>query len=206
MEKLFANVPVRQLAKGQILIYEGDTIQSIFFLVSGYVKVSNILVNGARRTIFIYAPGDAFPLTSFLSGIGVARYFYETITDVEVKVMPHKKLQSLIQGDLKTGEELIAYTYNLNEQFIDRIEMLSERSARHKVAALLAYLSDKTGAPHGDKIRLKIPLTSQSIADMCSLTRETASMQIIQLRKDGVISGTRFLNVDQARLKKLVNS
>jgi CRP/FNR family cyclic AMP-dependent transcriptional regulator len=205
MEKLFASLPVRKLSKGQILIYEGDPIENIYLLDNGFVKVSNILDNGHQRTIIIYAPGEAFPLTSFLSGFGIARYFYECMTDVEIKIMPQNDMQQQIKGNLEIGEELIAYTYEMSSQFLERIEILSARSAKHKVAALLNYLASKTGGPDRDgHVRLNLPLTSQDIADMCSLTRETASMQLQRMKQDGTVSGLRHLVVDKAKLTKLI--
>lgn len=199
-------MPVRKLNRGQILIYEGDPVDNIFFLVRGYVKVSNILVDGTQRTIFVYAPGDAFPLTSYLSGVGVARYFYECMTDVEVKVMPQKRFQELIKGNLEVGEQLITYTYELNTQFAERIETLTARSARHKIAALLSFLADRAGAADGDKIKLGIPLTSREIADMCNLTRETASLQLQRLKKENVVQGSRYLCIDIQKLQKILAS
>jgi CRP/FNR family transcriptional regulator, anaerobic regulatory protein len=204
MERLFRSLPARKFARGQILIYEGDSIDNIYFLISGYVKVSNILLSGSQRTIFLYTPGDAFPLTSYLSGVGVARYFYECMTDIEIKVMPQKDFQKLIKGNLAIGEELISYTYKLNMEFVDRIETLSAPSARHKVASLLEYLIDRAGSQQDGKIRLNIPLTSQNIADMCNLTRETASLQLIKLKKDGIVQGGRHLVIDHDKLQKFL--
>jgi len=203
LESLFTDLPVREFRKGQILIYEGDTVDNIYLLVSGYVKVSNILANGSQRTIIIYKPGDSFPLTSFLSGEGVARYFYECMTDVQVRARPQADFQAMIKGDLEIGEQLIAYTYKMSQQFVERIETLSAQGARSKVISLLAYLSKRVGAPEGDKVKLNIPLTSQEIADMCSLTRETASLQIIRLKKEGVVNGRQHLYLDKKKLKKL---
>jgi CRP-like cAMP-binding protein len=205
MEKLFNDLPTRQFRKGQILIYEGDPVENIYFIVNGFVKVSNILADGERRTIIVYKPGEAFPLTSFLSA-GVARYFYECMTDVEVKSRPPAEFQNMIKGNLEVGEELIAYTYKVSQQFIDRIETLSAQSARSKVVSLLNYLAKKTGEADGAKIKLSLPLTSQEIADMCGLTRETASLQLIRLKKEGVIAGRRNLIINDAKLTKLVEA
>ena len=206
MEKLFKELPTRQLSRGQILIYEGDPIDNIYLLVSGYVKVSNVPIDGTNRTIYVYTPGDAFPLTSYLSGVGMARYFYECMTDTEVRVMPQKDFQKLIKGNLELGEQLISYTYELNQQFTDRIETLTARSARHKVAALLAYLAGRAGVFQQDRTRINIPLTSQDIADMCNLTRETASLQIIRLKKEGVVQGGRHLSIDNNKLQKILST
>jgi CRP-like cAMP-binding protein len=203
MEEIFKDLPSRRLNKGQILIYEGDTISNIYLLVSGYVKVSSIHISGAQRTIIVYAPGESFPLVSFLSGQGIARYFYECMTDVELKVMPQQDFQENIRSNLELGEKLIAYSYRMNDQFIERIETLSAQSARQKVAALLNYLAAKTGEEASGKTRLNLPLTSQDIADMCGLTRETASMQLQRMKKEGVISGRRNLNIDNRKLAKI---
>lgn len=205
MEDIFQDIPSRKLNKGQILIYEGDVINNIYLLVDGYVKVSNIHSTGAQRTIIVYTPKDAFPLTSFLSGQGIARYFYECMTDVELKVMPQADFQEKIRGNLELGEKLIAYASRMNDQFVERIEILSAQSARHKVAALLNYLADKTGEKSsGGKLRLRLPLTSQEIADMCGLTRETASMQLQRLKKEAVVSGRRHLTIDDKKLDKIM--
>jgi len=203
MENLFSDLPIRKFRKGQILIYEGDPVENIYLLVEGYVKVSNILANGSQRTIIIYKPGDSFPLTSFLSGEGVARYFYECMTDVEAKARPQADFQAMIKGDLAIGEQLITYTYKISQQFVERIETLSAQSARSKVISLLAYLAKRVGVPEGAKVKLNVPLTSQEIADMCSLTRETASLQMIKLKKEGVVNGRRHLYLDKVKLKKL---
>ncbi|HET6864042.1 MAG TPA: Crp/Fnr family transcriptional regulator [Candidatus Saccharimonadales bacterium] len=206
MEQLFDKLPVRKLSRGQILIYEGDPVDNIYLLVKGYVKVSYLQQGENRRTIFVYAPGESFPLTSYLSGVGVTRYFYECMTDSEVKAMPQNQFQELIKGDLELGEKLISYTYTLNELFSERIETLTARSARHKIASVLAFLADRAGTPADDKICLNIPLTSQTLADMCNLTRETASLQIQRLKKDGVIKGGRTLTVDSQKLQKIIAS
>lgn len=203
MDDLFTKLPIRKFRKGQILIYEGDIIRNIYYIETGYVKVSNILHNGSQRTIIIYKPGEAFPLTSFLSGEGVARFFYECMTDVEVRSRPQADFQKLIKGNLQVGEELILYTNKMSEQYVERIETLSAQSARSKVVSLLGYLAKKTGAANNGKVKINVPLTTQDIADMCSLTRETASLQLIKLKKEGLLSGRRFLIIDKAKLKKL---
>lgn len=203
MEDVFAGLPSHKLNKGQILIYEGDSISNIYMLVDGFVKVFTINVTGNQRTIIVYAPGEFFPLASFLSGYGSARYFYECMTDVELKTMPQQAFQDKIKDNLAIGEKLITYSYEMSNQFVERIETLSAHSARQKVAALLHYLAGKTGEPANGKTRLKLPLTSQDIAEMCGLTRETASMQLQRMKKEGVISGRRNLVINDSKLAKL---
>lgn len=204
MEEIFNNAPSRKLNKGQILIYEGDDISNIFLLSSGYVKVFHIHATGTQQTIIIYAPGEPFPLVGFLSGQGVARYFYECMTDVELKVMPQREFQEKIRGNWELGEKLITYGYILSNQFTERIETLSAHRSHEKLAALLSYLADKAGEPSNGKTRLSLPLTTQEIADMCGLTRETASMQLQRMKREGIVSGRRNLVINPRKLAKII--
>jgi CRP-like cAMP-binding protein len=128
------------------------------------------------------------------------------MTGAEIKVMPQKRFQEIIKGDLELGEQLISYTYQLNAKFAERIETLTARSARRKIVSLLSFLADRTGTAESGRVRLNVPLTSQEIADMCSLTRETTSLQMQKLRKERVIRGGRYLSVDIRKLEKILIS
>ena len=206
MEQLFQDSPTRSFRKGQILIYEGDNLEDIYYVDNGFVKAFDIRSSGDPRTIAIFTTGDAFPLSSILAGPGTSRYFYECMTDTKCQVLTKAKFQQRVRNNLEIGEMLIKDTSKLNQELIERIEILSAQSAHHKVVALLSYLAGKTGAKKGGKLQLQIPLTTQDIAELCSLTRETTSVQLIQLKKAGVIAGRRHLIVDPAKLTKLAQA
>lgn len=199
---IFETGRAKSLLKGQVLIYEGDAINKLYYMQTGYVKVYNILDSGSEHIIFVYGPGDIFPFTSYLSGSGTARYFYECMTDIKSLVMLAKEFERKVQGNTQAGEALISYTNTIGGEYIKRIDVLSVNDARRKIIALLSFLLEKTGSD--DKLsRLDIPLTAQDIADMCGLARETTSLQISQLKKDGVISGSRNLIINITKLSAI---
>lgn len=200
---LFDNAHTRHFPKGQIVIYEGDPVRRLYHIDSGYVKVYNILASGTERIIFIYGPGDMFPLTSYLSGFGITRYFYECMQPAKLRVMEQDQFERKLKGNLVLGEQLIDYSYRINQQFVQRIDALSVNDARRKIIALLAFLLSKVG--DSKKGSFGFYLTSQDFADMSGLTRETASVQLNKLRDQGVLSGTRELKVDVGLLNKLQN-
>ena len=167
-----------------------------FISPAGY----NILADGTERIIFIYGPVDVFPLTSYLSGFGVARYFYECMKVVKVKVMNLTDFENEIKGKLKLAQEMIKYSYLINTQFIQRIDMLSVNDTRRKIISLLVFLLAKAGDKSG---KLNLVLTTKDFADMAGVTRETVSVQLNKLRRDGVISGDHLIKVDINYLNKL---
>lgn len=202
LDDLFADAKLQKYPSGQILIYEGDAPENIYYLMSGYVKVYSILGSGAERTIFVYGPGDAFPLTSYLSQAGAVRYFYEAVTGVDVKRLAAKRLEKKVKDDFSLGESLIQYTYTVNEQFFQRIDALAAKEAKRKIVSLLLFLVAKAGSS-GPESKINIPLTSQDIANMCGLTRETASAQLQSLRKSELLSGIKHITINVPKLDKL---
>jgi CRP-like cAMP-binding protein len=185
--EIFKKGRIKHLPKGQVVIYEGDPTTSIYFIQKGYVKVYNIFNGGEERIIFIYGPGDVFPLTSYLSGSGVVRYFYECMSDAQLYVLGAEELRAKIKNNFDAGEALVNYSNQIQNQFMERIDNLSINDARRKIIALFSFLIDKTGKPAA-MTQLGINLTQQDIANMCAITRETASAQILKLKRQGVIA------------------
>ena len=200
--ELFMTGRTRNLPKGQVIIFEGDPADTLYYIIEGYVKVYSILHTGVERIINIEGPGDFFPLTSYLSGSGVVRYFYECMGEVKLQIISAEKLRDKIKGNFDFAQMLVNYSNLKQQRFLQRIDILSVNNARRKVVSLLAFLLEKTGKPE-TLSQLSITLTQQDIANMCALTRETTSAQLIRLRREGVISGTKKMMIDTRKLDKL---
>jgi CRP/FNR family transcriptional regulator len=199
LSDFFAEGNIKKYAKNEVIIYEGDPIRSLFYIESGYVKVYNILNNGSERIIFIYGPGDTFPLSSHLRGSRIVRYFYVSMSDVKARSIEPAKLEHQVKNDLMKGEVLVKYTSNINQQFFQRIDILSVNDAKRKIVALLAFLLIKSGSRESMR-RLDLPLTHQDIANMSGLSREATSRQLGLLKKEGILSDARELTVNVAKL------
>lgn len=199
---LFESSTTRSYRKKHVIIYEGDPVSTIFYIKSGYVKVYNILNDGTERIIFIYGPGDVFPLSTYLSGSRAIRYFYVGLSDVKLLTLPSEQLERKIRNDIAVGETLVNYTVLINLQFLERIEILSVNDARRKVVALLAFLVIKIGTKSPIS-RLSIYLTHQELSEMCGLTRESTSIQLEKLRKEGVLLGKRATDINVTKLEAL---
>lgn len=200
--ELFMTGRTRNLPKGQVIIFEGDPADTLYYIIEGYVKVYSILHTGVERIINIEGPGDFFPLTSYLSGSGAVRYFYECMGDVKLQIISAEKLRDKIKGNFDFAQMLISYSNFKQQKFLQRINTLSVNNARRKVVALLAFLLEKTGEKTPIS-QLSITLTQQDIANMCALTRETTSAQLVRLRREGVISGAKKIVIDKPKLEKL---
>lgn len=157
---------------------------------------------GAQRIVFIYKPGDVFPLTTYLSGSNIARFFYETIAPVEVKMLHSKQLEKKLQDNLDMGELLIEYTTTIDQQFIKRVnDMVSNTSPLDKVITLLSFLMNKFGTGK-EEVHIDLPVTLKDIANMCGLEREEAAKQLVLLKDNGVTCHSHSFVINASQLKK----
>ncbi len=202
LQKLFENGKIKTYSKEDIIIYEGDPVVHLHHIDSGYVKVFNFINSGNERIIFIYGPGDVFPLTTHLSRRQAVGNFYAAMTDVQVRMIEPRHLEQQLKDDIDKGEMLINYAYDINQQFFQRIDILSVNDARHKLVSLLVFLVQKAGSGTS-LVHIDIPLTHQDIANMSGLARESVSRQMALLKKEGVVQDSRSLAIDPVRLRKM---
>jgi CRP/FNR family cyclic AMP-dependent transcriptional regulator len=191
------------VAKGTVLVYEGNEVESIYYIVSGYVKVYAVVNTNVQRIIYIYKPGDVFPLTTYLSGSNVARFFYESMCETQIRVMSSRKFEEKVADDYELGEALIQYTSSIDRQFLRRVnDMVSNASTLNKVVALLSFLMNKFGTGK-DQVQINLPITLKELANMIGLSREEIAAQLVYLKDSGVTYSSRSFTIDKAKLKAL---
>jgi len=72
---------------------------------------------------------------------------------------------------------------------LTRMESLVFGSAYSKVAGVFLILGKRFGMPDGSlRMGIDFPVTHQQVAYMAGLSRETATHQILKLKKEGLVS------------------
>ena len=193
----------KKYPKSQIIYYQGDPLSNICLISSGYIKAYTILDSGDTRTLFLLGPGDLFPI-AFSTTLDWEnyniRYFYQSITDVEVQMIETDVFKQKVDTDPSYMNIYLTYMAATNEAIIHQLEMMKTKGAINKVAFLLPYLVKKLGHEVGkNSYQLNIKLSHQEIADLTGLTRETTTQQVKKLEKEGVIiqkKGTWIININ----------
>lgn len=195
----------KKYPKNQIIFYQGDPLSSICLITKGYIKAYTILDSGDTRTLFLLGPGDIFPIafsTSLDWDNYNMRYFYQSITDVEIDMVDKEIFKTKVDNDPSVMSIYLTYMASTNQAIIHQLEMMKTKGAINKVAFLLPYLVSKLGEEIGkNTYQLNIKLSHQEIADLTGLTRETTTQQVKKLEKDGTIiqkRGTWIIKTDMA--------
>jgi CRP-like cAMP-binding protein len=191
INRVFKNGQNRRYAKNQLVHYSGDPLTNIYLIESGFIKAYTILDSGDTRTILILGPGDIFPM-SFSSSMDwenyTIRYFYQTLSEIQVMSLPSIDLKHNIDQDSEIMETYMFYLSASNEAIMNQLEIMKNKKAIDKVMMLLPYLIGKAGKEVKPGIfELQLKLSHQEIADLSGVTRETTTTLIKELEKQGII-------------------
>jgi len=191
VEELFAGARARVYPKHQLIHYADDPLSHIYLIKNGFIKAYTILESGDTRTILLLGPGDIFPL-SFSSTMdwenSIIHYFYQTLCDTEVLVLPSDILKEKIDSDPEMLGTYMTYLSASNEAIMTQLEVMKNKKAIDKVEMLLPYLISKAGKKiKPDIYELQLRLSHQEIADLSGVTRETTTTLIKELEHRGVI-------------------
>lgn len=189
--KLFEGSRARKYSKNQLIHYQGDPLSHIFLVQSGYIKAYTILDSGDTRTILILGPGDLFPLafsaTLDWSNYNI-RYFYQSLVQTDLLVLPSKTLREHIDSDPKMMSTYMTYMAASNETIMDQLEVMKNKKAIDKVARLLPALATKAGRRVKPGVyELQLKLSHQEVADLSGVTRETTTTLVKKLEKEKII-------------------
>ncbi len=163
-------------------------------LRKGYVKRYLIANDGSYGVQVIYGPDDIFPITLAFSAIFARNinespetYYYETMTDAELYTIDETTLKEAVEKNPALYKDLFGIGGMRLHSTLHGLENLTLSSSYHRVAHEILYLAKKFGEQKKNGTEIIVPLTHQDLADILSITRETVSTAMVQLRKNKLI-------------------
>lgn len=192
----YAKRPPLNIKKGNIIFYQGDQPDRIYFIKEGFVKLYRMSEEGRDSVIYLYGPGSILGVRALTSQDERLRHSAEAITDVKIITMSRREYLDLafkhpefLLDLLHVFIERLNYTERKLEGFI-----LTDATAR--VANFLADCAKRFGPV------LPLPLTHQLIADFVGSFRETVTVALNRLQKEKILKIDRG-KITILNLKKL---
>ncbi|MFQ3787132.1 Crp/Fnr family transcriptional regulator [Halomonas sp. A29] len=169
----------RQLAAGEMLFHAGETVASVYVIVSGQVRLMRVNHVGAEVTVHRAGPACWLAEASLFA----ERYHCDAIADSEACLLSFPKA-AVVEGmqrrpELATGL-LADLARRLHEARL-RIEILNMPTAQER---LLAYFRAHAG---GEGAELTLPGSWKALASEIGLTHESVYRALAQLQREGRI-------------------
>jgi CRP/FNR family transcriptional regulator, cyclic AMP receptor protein len=190
--------------KGTVLFNEGEPLSKIFFIKKGFVKLYRLSSEGRETTIYLYGPGQILGVRALTTEDECARHFAEAITDLDLIIIYR---QDYLEA-LKTNPE---YLLDLLHVFIDRLNYTERKlegfiitDVTSRVAYFLLDIAQRFCEGKVKNFQLPLPLTHQRIAEFVGSFRETVTLSLNKLQKEGVLIDERgkITILDLEKLKK----
>lgn len=181
-----------KLSKKQILQSTEDR-QVMNLISSGYIKRYLIGNDGTLGIQVVYGPGNIFPVTLALKALfnqevySQEIFYYEAMSDAEVRTIDISVLKKAVESNPLIYRDLLLETGKRLHSTLQGLENLTLKSSYKRVAHQLAYFASRFGEKTESGVRINVSLTHQDLAHILSLTRETVSTCMSELREKGLV-------------------
>jgi CRP-like cAMP-binding protein len=184
---LAAPATVRQLEAREDLTREGDHVNAVNVLLTGFALRYKTLADGRRQIVSIIVPGDFCDLRAYL--LGGIDYSLAAVTTATVGIIPRERLDQLVAAHPRLRDALT--WCGLVEEAIAREWILNvgQRTALERAAHLFCELFHRlraVGLTRGK--RCELPLTQTELGEAMGLSAVHVNRTVQELRRLGLIS------------------
>lgn len=180
----------------EYIVREGDKPRNCCVLLSGFSFRHKAAGNGGRQIFSIHLKGDLADLQNSL--LGVADHNLQTLTDVEVALIPREAIQEIAYDRPAIGRALWYETLVDSSIFREWTLNVGRRDARTRTAHMLCEFALRLEmAGLGQRYGYQLPMTQEQLGDALALTPVHTNRVLMGLGRDGLITRTnRAVRVD----------
>lgn len=175
----------RRYRRGQLLFIEGEIGSSVYFVLSGQVKLSRSTITGGKQIIDWCGPYDCFAEVLLLEA-GSYPATAEAVKDSTLLVLNNEEMPQILEANPALSVALIrtlSRRLRLSQEFI---RILTNRSTAGVLAALFLRLARPAATP-GKPIFIEASLTHRDLASMIGTSRECVNRAINGWKRSGIL-------------------
>jgi CRP/FNR family cyclic AMP-dependent transcriptional regulator len=172
--------------RGQ-LYEQGGAADSLYVIALGRVRV--VRADGASRTLTVAyrLPGELLGETALPGGESYRATATATEIVEAVKV-PLPAVVALLAESPAFSQSMLGLMVERRLEAEHRVQSLLSRSVESRVAEFLLDAADRNGVPDPRGVLIGVRYTHQEIADYVGSTRETVTLTLGELRRQGLVA------------------
>ena len=177
--------------KKVVVLSGGTSINSIYNILNGIIKVYQLNMEGEQQIIGFLYPGDFFGSHEG----GNYQFFAETISQVKLCKIPIKKFKQYLNKKPSIKDRFYEATTNELSLAREHINILTKKSAEEKVLEFIKMISCRQ-AKIGQPINpVHLIMSRNDIANYLGLRLETVSRAFTKLKSNESISLNSFESI-----------
>lgn len=196
------NKETRMVKKGKSVFNEGDPVEGIYFMYSGWVKIHKEWTHPRELILRFAGKGDIIGHR----GLGDKTYPISAtaLADSTVCFVPEDFLESSLRANPDLTYRLMQFYAAELQKAEKRIRDLVHMEAKGRIAGALLEMNDKFGRNQEGHISLSV--SRQDIASYAGTTYETLFKLFNEMKKEKIITTSeKFIKIkNEAKLYQLL--
>jgi CRP/FNR family transcriptional regulator, cyclic AMP receptor protein len=184
VNRALAQIVQREHPAGRVILLENDWGSSVYFILSGWVKIRTYNIDGKEVTLNIVGRGELFgemaPLDEVPRSTDVI-----TLTPTVVANMPATDFVRMVQTEPQAGIRLAKLMARRLRQ-VNRRLRLRESDSMSRVADILLFLAEGQGE-QGEKGIIIPNLPHRELSSLSGMARETVTRVLGKLERKAII-------------------
>lgn len=184
-------------SKGCLLFQQGEVVKTIPIVVSGWVRLFRVHVDGVDTTVRIVGPAHGFVEAAVLLG-RPTDISAETIAETRILMVDADRLRARLKTDADIAISALASASIHLRNLVADLEQLKTLSVPRRIAH---FIIDTVGRTEGPA-EVRLPYEKSLIAGHIGMTAESFSRGLAKLRAHGVVTLRDVIRVE--RMEKLL--
>lgn len=184
--ELESHIRRKHISRNEVVLFEEDTANYMYIVYSGKVRVVKINVDGREQILAIHKKRDFFGEMSLLDG-KTSPATVIAMEDSEIGLLEKDDFDRFIENNGNMRRHIIDMLCSQLREAWMMIRIMSFDNAEKRIIAVLDRLQDLYGVADNRGRIINVKLTHQQIASYASVTRETVTRTLNQMKSEGVI-------------------
>jgi CRP/FNR family nitrogen fixation transcriptional regulator len=192
LQSLDAFAAITRCRRRQEICRQGQTASTLYCVLAGAALRCVIKPDGRRQVVDLLFSGDFFGLTAG------AEYDYTVEVVAPDTIMagyPRKRVEAQADANPQLARELRQIAFEEVSRLQQQLLILGRITAQEKVGSFILAMADRLSKRRTDWVTL--PVSRYDIADYLSVSVETVSRALSELKQRGLIRfvGTRVIQI-----------
>jgi len=177
LSDLRRDVVEKHFKKNQVILHEEDTLNYLYFVYSGKVKVVQLSAEGQERIVAIRKRGEFFGEMAILDGM-TAPATVVAMEETSVGFISAKDFQSHLLHNRKVLLEIISMLCSRLREAWLMLKVLSFAGAEQRIRVVLKNVGDQFGVRDQRGTIINLRLRHKDIAELAATARETVTRSL----------------------------
>ncbi len=189
IKAVLAAAKQRRIFPHQVIQHEGDPATHLSLLVTGRAARYKLTHKGDKLFLRWIAPGDAFGLMTLLSEPPPCLTTVQAVREGSVFGWDRMSARALVVQHPQLCENLYSVVTDYLASLIDVLVARASQTAQQRLARMLVESAQQLGRAGREGI--EFDLTNEQLAEMAGVSLFTASRQLSQWRRQGILAKSR---------------